>query len=127
MKAEVAAENELVARLMFESGDYVGCLLLIHALVEGALRNFLRCGESGTFNAIVGQYRDYLISEGQKDPLLVEELTQFNRRRNRVVHGLWLRGYHDTNEGHRLDDACKAGMVMLELLSDYVSTFAPRD
>jgi len=43
------------------------------------------------------------------------------------MHELWHNGYNDTNEGHRLDDACKAGMVMLELLYEYVSTFATRD
>lgn len=119
----VVAENETVARKAYERGDYVLCFLLAHSLVEALLRAFLGRTGRERFDDLIDAYKQYLDTEGQSEPAFVDELIQFNRRRNRVVHNLWKYGYSATNQ--KLEPVCRAAFMMFGLFIEWLETFDP--
>ncbi|GEM_PF-1301847 len=123
-RREVIADNERAARQAFELGDNVSCFLLIHALVEGLLKDFLQRHGKCRFKDLIDDYRSYVKSMCQ-GPEFVAELTAFNKRRNRVVHDLWAHGYTWTNSRQKLVLACQAGMIMYGLFVEWLETFDP--
>lgn len=119
----VINENERAARSAYEKGDFVLCFLLTHSLVESLLRAFLTKTGKESFNELITAYKSFLEAEGQSNLTLVTELTEFNRRRNRVVHGLWRRGYFATNG--MLEPSCLAAFIMFGLFIEWLETFDP--
>jgi hypothetical protein len=120
----IVKENEKVARRAYVQGDYVLCYLLSHALIESLLRAFLEQTGNESFNDLIIAYDKFLKSSGQTNSLFFKELTEFNRRRNRVVHQLWANGYFATNE--KLESACRNAFLMLGLFTEWLETFDPK-
>ena len=120
----VAAENEAVAREAYERGDFIFCFLLIHTLIEALLRTFLGRTGKERFADLIDSYKNYLKVEKQPEPVFVDELIQFNRRRNQVAHSLWKNGYAETNK--KLEPSCCAAFIMLGLLIEWFETFNPK-
>jgi len=120
---KIVEENESVARKAYERGDYVLCFLLAHSLVESLLKAFLTRTGSERFEDLIRAYERFLQAEGQRQTTFVEELVQFNRRRNRVVHNLWKRGYSATNSG--LEPACRAAFIAFGLFIEWLETYDP--
>ncbi|RMD67250.1 hypothetical protein D6817_02065 [Candidatus Pacearchaeota archaeon] len=119
----VIEQNEQVARKAYEQGDYVLCFLLVHSLVESLLRAFLTKTGKESFNVLILAYDAFLKAQGQTASTFVRELTDFNRRRNRVIHELWKRGYAATNQ--KLEAACSRAFMMLGLFIEWLETFDP--
>jgi len=119
----IIAENKTIARAAYERGDYVLCFLLIHSLIEVLSRAFLSQTGKESFNELIDLYKQYIKEQGQVRLTFVDELTQFNRRRNRVVHNLWKHGYRVTNE--KLKPACRAAFIMFGLFIEWLETFDP--
>lgn len=120
----IIAENEAVAREAYERGDYIFCFLLIHTLIEALLHAFLGRTGKERFADLINAYKNYLKEEKQPEPVFVDELIQFNRRRNTVVHGLWKNGYAKINK--RLEPSCRAAFIMFGLLIEWFETFDPK-
>lgn len=120
---DVIVENEQAARQAYEKGNYIMSFLLIHSLVEGLLRTFLEREKRRTFNELINDYESYLKKEGQEKLTFVEELKEFNKRRNRVVHSLWEKGYNATND--KLEPACRASFTLYGLFIEWLETFDP--
>jgi HEPN domain-containing protein len=120
---KIIEENEGIARKAYEQGEYVLCFLLAHALVESLLRAFLTRTGKENFNDLINAYSDFMKSEGQTNATFVKELTEFNRRRNRVIHNLWTRGYFATNE--KLEPSCRAAFIVYGLFVEWLETFDP--
>lgn len=124
ISAEVVRDNELAARAAIDRGDYVLAFLLVHALVESLFRTFLNDGrERVSFGDLVKRYAGALDTSLSGVTTFVDEFTQFNRRRNRIVHELWLRGYSCTNE--RAKDAALLAVTMYGLFIEFLQTYAP--
>ena len=123
LSTNVIGENESVSRSAYDNGEYVLCFLLIHALIESLLRIFLNKTAKESFHELIDDYSKHLQSQGQKVPLFVNELKEFNRRRNRVVHNLWKFGYSKTNE--TLEPACRGAFIVYGLLIEWLETFNP--
>ncbi len=121
---EVVADNEAAARAAHQRGDYVTCILLIHALTEALLRAFLEKTGDERFSELVERYEAFLIEQGQPQGTFVTELNEFNRRRNRIVHGLWGKGYTHTNRN--LDAVCRAAFLVYGLFIEWLETFDPQ-
>lgn len=119
----IIAENKTITRAAYERGDYVLCFLLIHSLIEALLRAFLSQTGKESFNELIDLYKQYIKEQGQVRPTFVDELTQFNRRRNRVVHNLWKYGYKATNQ--KLKPACHPAFIMFGLFVEWLETFDP--
>jgi hypothetical protein len=119
----IVKENENISRRAYEQGDYVLCFLLSHALVESLLRAFLERAGNETFNDLIIAYDKYLKTEGQTNSEFVKELTELNRRRNRVVHQLWGKGYSVTNK--KLEPACRGAFIVFGLFIEWLETFDP--
>jgi HEPN domain-containing protein len=120
---QIIAENEAIAREAYERGDYVFCFLLTHSLVESLLRAFLEKTGEERFSDLIKAYEHYLKKEGQTKPTFVDELNQFNKRRNRTIHELWKHGYSNINK--KLAAACRAAFIMLGLFIEWLETFNP--
>ncbi len=123
INSQIVADNEAAARSAYHREDYISCLLLVHALVESLLRAFLGKPKDESFNGLIKSYEAFLQQEGQPEATLCKELTEFNRRRNRVVHGFWKEGYTATNG--RLEPACQAAFMVYGLLIEWLETFDP--
>lgn len=121
--SDIVAENEDRARAAYDRGDYVLCFLLIHSLIEALLRAFLSKTGRERFSDLITAYERYLENQGQVRPTFVDELTEFNHRRNHVVHNLWKHGYGATNE--KLESACRAAFIMFGLFIEWLETFDP--
>ena len=121
----IIKDNEQAAAQALADGHFVQAYLLVHALVEALLRLFLRIPEQKTvtFDNLIQQYRSYLERERYPFPTFVDELTQFNRRRNRVVHELWRKGHSFTNR--QAESAARAAVMMYGLLIEWLETFEP--
>ena len=117
----IVEENEAVAREAYARGDYVSCFLLAHALVEALLRAFLERTGQEKFSDLIVSYGEYLKAQEQPEPHFVKELTEFNRRRNRVVHNLWKVGYSVTND--KLEPACRGAFIVFGLFVEWLETF----
>ena len=122
--ALIIGDNEKAVRLALQRGDHVQAFLLVHSLVESLLRIFLaRTRGDEKFQQLVQAYRVILEQESPGITSFVEELTQFNRRRNRIVHELWRKGYTYTN--HHARDAATSAVAMYGLLVEFVQTYDP--
>src|SRR5262249_45444095 len=106
-------------------GHFAQAYLLVHALVEALLRLFLRIPEEKdvSFDKLIQKYRSYLEQERHPFPPLIDELTQFNRRRNRLVHQLWRNGHSFTNR--HTESAARGAVMMYGLLIEWLETFDP--
>ena len=121
---EVVSDNEAAAKAAYQRGDYVSSFLLIHALVEGLFRVFLGKTKGESFNCLIKAYEKFLIQQGQTNTTFVKELTEFNKRRNRVIHQLWRKGYTVTNE--KLAPSCQAAFQVYGLFIEWLETFEPQ-
>ena len=120
---EIVADNEAAAQAAYQRGDYVSCFLLEHSLIEALLRAFLGKTKRENFDALIKAYETFLTQECQAGTTFVKELTAFNRRRNRVIHELWEKGYTVTNE--KLAPACQAAFQVYGLFIEWLETFDP--
>lgn len=121
----IIKDNEQAAARALADGRYVQAYLLVHTLVEGLLRFFLRVPQDKEvgFAKLIQKYRSYLKEKGSPFPTFLDELTQFNRRRNRIVHQLWWKGYSFTNR--QAEPAARAAVMMYGLLIEWLETFDP--
>ncbi|GMQ89581.1 MAG: hypothetical protein BMS9Abin09_1083 [Gammaproteobacteria bacterium] len=121
---EAVRENEAELQRALEAGGYVQVVMLSHALIESYLREFLGEKEDEVkFSYLIKRYRKYLDSIKYPIPTFVEDLTQFNRRRNRVVHQLWKKGYKRINED--LKDVAGYAQLTYALYVQWLLTFDP--
>ena len=120
---KIVADNEAATQAAYQCGDYISCYLLIHSLIESLLRAFLSKTGRESFYDLVVAYKKYLENEGQQDFTFTDELTEFNRRRNRIVRELWKEGYTTTNI--KLEPTCKSAFLMYGLLIEWLETFEP--
>jgi len=121
----IIKDNEQAVAQALADGRFVQAYLLVHALVETLLRLFLRIPEQEDvrFHDLIQKYRSRLDEEGYPFPTFIDELTQFNRRRNRIVHRLWRKGYSFTNR--QAEPAARAAVMMYGLLIEWLETFDP--
>ena len=120
----IIQDNEKAARQAFDRGDYLQAFLLIHTLLESLLRLFLKeTEEEVKFSRLVKKYDHFLEDQNYPVKTLVEELTEFNRRRNRIIHQLWRKGYSYTN--HQSKDAANAALILCGLAVEFLETWEP--
>lgn len=121
----IVRDNEQAAAQALTDGNYVQAYLLVHALIEALLRLSLRVSEETdiSFNNLIKKYQSYLESEHYRIPTFIDELTQFNRRRNRIVHQLWRSGFSFTNS--QTEPAAHAAVTVYGLLIEWLETFDP--
>ncbi|HUT75433.1 MAG TPA: hypothetical protein VM221_11455 [Armatimonadota bacterium] len=120
----IIADNEAAAGRAFETGNFVHAYLLVHALVESLLRAFLGNQlEAANFCTLVDGYKRWLQQEKYPYPTFANELVEFNRRRNRIVHQLWRKGFSFTNR--QAEPAARAAVVMYGLLIEWLADFQP--
>lgn len=119
----IITDNERAAAEALAAGNFVHTYLLVHALIEALLRLFLRILEDTdvSFANLVQEYRSYLEQNHYPFPTFIYELTQFNRRRNRIVHQLWRRGHSFTNR--QTEPTARAAVMMYGLLIEWLETF----
>ena len=118
-------DNEAAAAQAFEDGNFLQAYLLVHALIESLLRLFLRIpeGQTVSFDGLVKKYEAYLKRQEYPTPEFVDDLTKFNRRRNRVVHHLWHKGYSSVNR--QSEAAAHASVILYGLFIEWLETFDP--
>ena len=120
----IVRDNEAAVKAAFQRGDNVQAFLLVHALVESLLRAFLHIQEEDVkFSRLIQHYEAYLKEHSPGISTFIDELTQFNRRRNRIVHQLWRKGFSFTNRQDK--DAAAAAVLMYGLLIEFLQTFEP--
>ena len=121
----IVNDNEKAIKEAFDRGDYTQAILLIHALIESLLRLFL--GETQnkrvSFSGLIKKYDQFLHQENYPNRTFVDELVQFNLRRNRIVHELWQKGYSLTNR--QAKEASTAALMMYGLFIEWLETFGP--
>ena len=121
---KIVADNEAATLAAYQRDDYISCYLLIHSLIESLLRAFLsKTGRERFNDLVIIAYKKYLEDQGQQNLTFIDELLEFNRRRNRVVHELWKEGYTTTNI--KLEPACKSAFLMYGLFIEWLETFEP--
>jgi hypothetical protein len=117
-------DNETAAAAALQRGDYMQAFLFVHVAVESLLRIFLRVTEEEvTFHSLVARYENFLRDQRAGAPTFVNELTQFNRRRNRMLHQLWRKGYTYTNS--QAEGAARGAVMMYGLLIEWLETYDP--
>lgn len=122
--SEIIRDNENVAQTALTRKDYVQAFLLIHSLVESLLRSVYRAQKKDvTFASLIKRHEDYLEKRGFNETIFVEELTEFNRRRNRIIHNLWKEGYSETN--FKCQEAATGAIILYGLLIDYFLAIRP--
>lgn len=120
----ILKDNEAATALAIQRGDYLQAFLLVHALVESLLRAFLHSErKAGSFDDLITEYAAYLKKEHYPLPTFVDDLKNFNRRRNRIIHNLWQRGYTFANR--QTEPATGAAVIMYGLLIEWLETFDP--
>lgn len=120
----IIGDNEGAVRAALDRGDNLQAFLLVHALVESLLRVFLHVHEKEvTFHQLIQRYENFLKEQSPGISTFIKELTQFNRRRNRIVHELWRKGYSLTNR--QAKDAAAAAVLMYGLFIEFLQTFDP--
>jgi hypothetical protein len=120
----IIKDNEHAAAQALADGHFVEAYLLVHALIEALLRLFLGIPKEKdvSFDKLIKRYRDYLKEQHYPFPTFIDELTQFNRRRNRIVHRLlWRKGYSFTNR--ETEPAARGAVMMYGLLIEWLETF----
>ncbi len=117
-------DNENAAREAFDRGDYLQAFLLIHTLIESLLRLFLKeTDKEIKFSTLIKKYNQFLDQQKYPVKTLVKELTEFNRRRNRIVHQLWHKGYSYTNRQSK--SAANTALILYGLAIEFLKTFDP--
>ena len=117
-------DNERAVRAALDRGDNIQAFLLVHSLVESLLRIFL--GEHKkevAFSKLIQKYENILKNNSPGVSTFVKELTQFNRRRNRIIHELWRKGYTFTNR--QAKDAASVAVIMYGLFIEFLQTYDP--
>ena len=119
----IIKDNEQAAAEALAAGNFVQAYLLVHALIEALLRLFLHIPENHNINFadLIKKYQSFLEQKHYPIPTFVDELIQFNRRRNRIVHQLWQKGYSFTNR--QTEPAARAAVIMYSLLIEWLETF----
>lgn len=120
----IVADNESAVQSALTAANYVQAFLLVHSLIEALVRAFLdELGPDSelSFSALIKKYEARLVEEHYPSSTFVKELTEFNRRRNRVIHQLWRNGFTHTNEN--LKDAAEAAVHLYGLFIDWLQTF----
>jgi len=120
----ILRDNESAVVAALEGADYVQAFLLLHTLVEALLRIFLRKeGDRLSFDDLIQDYRQFLEEEKYPYPEFIKELTEFNRRRNRIIHELWRKDYTFTNV--MAEPAARGAQFMYRLFIEWLETFDP--
>lgn len=119
----IIQDNESCLQLALEREDYVSAFLLAHALVESLLRAFLSLETKIRFDNLIEKLQVFFEKEVPGTKSFIEELRQFNRRRNRIVHNLWAKGFTFTNRETR--EAAIAAVITYSLLIEFLQTFDP--
>lgn len=120
----IVGDNEGAVRAALDRGDNLQAFLLVHSLVESLLRIFLHVHEKEfTFSQLIQLYKKFLKKHSPGIVTFVEELTQLNRRRNRIVHELWEKGYTFTNR--QAGDAASGAVLMYGLFIEFLQSFDP--
>jgi len=120
----IIRDNESAAARALQEENFVYAYLLVHALVESLLRLFLRNHEEEkTFHGLIQEYKQFLLKQNYPEPTFLKELTKFNRRRNRIIHQLWRKGFSFTNK--QTESAAKAAVLMYGLFIEWLETFDP--
>src|SRR3990167_7106736 len=120
----IVADNESVVQSALISNNYVQAFLLVHSLIESLLRALLNKLDPNSelcFSDLIKGYEARLAEEYYPSPTFVEELTEFNRRRNRVIHRLWRNGFTHTN--NNLKDAAEAAVHLYSLFIEWLQIF----
>ena len=122
----IITDNESTVQRSIKNGDYVQAFLLIHSLIESLLRVFFERTDledkSGVYD-FINVYKEYLTQQEYPFPTFIDELTEFNKRRNRVVHQLWRKGYTYTN--NKLKEEAGASVMLYSLFIEWLQTFDP--
>jgi len=119
----IVRDNEAAVAHALAAGEFIQAYLLVHALMESLLRVFLKVHEETTFHALIERYKGFLLEQGQPEPTFVKELAEFNRRRNRIVHQLWRKGFSFTNR--QVEPAASAAVMVYGLFIEWLETFDP--
>lgn len=118
----IIKDNESAAQEALIRGDYLQAFLLVHALVESVMRIFLGIpDEDYKFNLLIEEYKKFLNQESPGISSFVEDLKQFNRRRNRIAHNLWRKGYTFTNR--QAKDAAYTAVMVYGLFIEFLQTY----
>jgi len=120
----IIRDNESALATALAHRNFVQAFLLAHALIESLLRLFLRkSGEKEQFSDLIDAYRQYLATQSYSFPTFIDELRQFNRRRNRMTHQLWRKGFSFTNT--QAEPAANAAVLMYGLFIEWLEIFDP--
>ena len=119
----IVSDNESAAKAAFDRGDFLQSFLLIHALTDALLRSFLQIPNDRqmTFDKLIKSYQLFLEDQKYPKAQFVSELTSFNRRRNRITHELWAKGYSATNL--QAEQAASVAITVYSLFIEWLSTF----
>ncbi len=120
--ARIVQDNETATRQALDSSDFVQAYLLLHALLESLLRQFLNKTRSNlTFEDLIKKYEALLRQNDYPTPSFVKELRAFNQRRNRIIHNLWKNGFTHTNK--QAESAATGAYILYGLFIDWLETF----
>lgn len=117
----IVKDNEKAAKAALDREDWLQAFLLIHMLLESLMRIFLKISGSSNFNDTIKEYKKFLDRESPGITSFVDELTQINRRRNRIVHNLWQKGYTFTNQ--QVKEAAFAAVGIYGLFIEFLQTY----
>jgi hypothetical protein len=118
----IIQDNEKASRDALDRGDYLQAFLLIHTLIESLLRLFLdETDEDIKFSGLIKKYEKFFKEQDYQFPTLVKELTKFNKRRNRITHQLWKKGYSFTNE--QANSAADGALILYGLTIEFLETW----
>lgn len=119
----IIKDNEKAVAEALAEGNFLQAYLLVHARIEALLRLFLHIPEDKdlSFAKIIENYQCYLEHEHYPYLTFTDELTKFNRRRNRIVHQLWRKGYSFTNR--QTEPAARSAITMYGLFIEWLETF----
>ena len=121
--AFIVKDNEKAAQTALDRGDYLQAFILIHTLLESLMRVFLKLtDENLKFHQLIERWEDFLKHQHSGIKSFVKELTEINRRRNRIVHELWGKGYTFTNR--QAKDAAIASIQMYSLFIEFLQTYS---
>ena len=119
INSNIINDNEKIAHDAFNRGDYVQAFLLLHTLIESLLRVFLKeHDEEIKFSKLIVKYKTFLGDNNYFQETFVKEFINFNKRRNRIVHQLWEKGYSDTNTKSK--SAANAALILYGLLIEFL-------
>ena len=122
ISSKIIEDNETAVARAISDENYVQGYLLIHSLIESLLRVFLGLeDEKKRFYDLIQAYRSYLVTINYPAMTFVDELEKFNKRRNRIVHDLWKKGYSATNK--QAESATTAAVMMYGLFIEWLETF----